>query len=378
MAKVGIMSMQRIINYGSFLQAYALKSMLEEIGHEVQFVDYRIGEPLIFVGRKRRSGVLGKVYKTLEALNYNAPLKHRIQFIIYKKWFTSKYHKILELTEELNYTPKLDVLVIGSDEVFNCAQQNPNVGYSLELFGKDNKANYLITYAASFGNTTVEKLKKFGKTEEIGKLLKKFNAISVRDENSGIMVQNMAGKAVEYHLDPVLAYDYIGKCKLIPNIKLGEKYLILYAYSGRISEDEADWISVYAEKRGLKVYAIGGVHKCADRFINCSPFEVLAYFLNAEEVITDTFHGTIFSVITKRQFVTIVRKSVGNSYGNEEKLTNLLKQLGLFDRITYGVNKIPTIQSKTIDYKAVDNIIQEERIRTSAYLRREINGCIPN
>lgn len=373
MAKVGIMSMQRIINYGSFLQAYALKSMLEELGHEVQFVDYRVGEPLILVGRKKRAGVVEKVYKTLEVLNYEAPLKHRIQFIIYKKRFASKYHNILELTEEPNYTPKLDTLVIGSDEVFNCIQKNPNVGYSLELFGKDNKANYLITYAASFGNTTIEKLKKYGRVEEIETLIRKFDAISVRDKNSGTMVQNIAGKAVEYHLDPVLAYDYLGKCKLIPSIELRERYLILYAYSGRISKDEADWISAYAKKRKLKVYAIGGVQKCADRFINVSPFEVLAYFLNAEEVITDTFHGTILSVITKRQFVTIVRKSVGNSYGNEEKLTDLLNRLGLSERITYSVNKTSTIQLEAIDYKVVDNIIREERIRTFAYLRREIN-----
>ena len=83
----------------------------------------------------------------------------------------------------MNYNPTLDCLVIGSDEVFNCIQKNSNVGYSLELFGKDNHAKRLLTYAASFGNTTLEKLKKYKKTEEVGALLKKFDAISEIGQN---------------------------------------------------------------------------------------------------------------------------------------------------------------------------------------------------
>jgi hypothetical protein len=357
MEKVGILSMQRIINYGSFLQAYGLMAMLKELGHDVEFVDYHIGEPLINETGKQRKGLKGKISKAWETLHCDAPLKHKVQFILYKKQFADKYHRILGLTVEPNYTPNLNTLIIGSDEVFNCIQKNACVGYSLELFGKYNKAKKLITYAASFGNTTFDKLKQYGKIEEIGKLLKKFNAISVRDINTALIVKQLSGKEAIYNFDPVLVYDFIGKCDLIPNIKPKEKYLILYAYSARISKDEAFWISSYAKKRGLKVYAIGGVHKCADKFINCSPFEVLAYFLHAEEVITDTFHGTIFSIITKRQFAAIVRKSVGNSYGNEEKLTDLLNRLELKERMTTAIDQIEKVIKSKIDYDIVDYII---------------------
>lgn len=376
MKKIGILSMQRITNYGSFLQAYALKMMLKELGHDVQFVDYRIGEPLIATDNQIKIGIAGKVHKALEVLQYDAPIKHRIQFILYKKQFAEKYHNILGITPEMNYTPELDVLVIGSDEVFNCVQKNPNVGYSLELFGKNNKAKKLITYAASFGNTTIEKIERFNKKSEICGLLQEFDAISVRDENSGAVVKALTGKSVEYHLDPVLAYDYIGKCNLIPKFTPKEKYLILYAYSGRVSESESEWISAYAKKRGIKVYAIGGVQKCADRFIDCSPFEVLAYFYHADEVITDTFHGTIFSVITKRQFATIVRKSVGTSYGNEEKLTDLLKRLGLQSQIANDVYSIDKIMRENIDYGTVDTILQKERICTLDYLMKQTRNNI--
>lgn len=372
MLSVGIMSMQRIINYGSFLQAYALKAMLEEQGHDVQFVDYHVGVPLVKKPSSQHRGIIGKVRKGVEALGYDAPLRQKLQFIRYKKEFASRYHNILGLTQESIYTPELDVLIIGSDEVFNCVQANPNVGYSPELFGANNRAKRLITYAASFGNTTIEKLQQYGKANEVGNLLKKFDTISVRDSNTEQIVNALSGKTVEQHFDPVLAYDCLGKCERIPKIKVKEKYLILYAYSGRISQKESEWISAYAKKKGLKIYAIGGVQKCADRYIDCSPFEVISYFMNAEEVITDTFHGTIFSVITKRQFATIVRKSTGDSYGNEEKITDLLIRLGLEDRCVYHMDEIPELLNKDIEYKSIEGVIEQARADAQKYLSEQV------
>lgn len=110
--------------------------------------------------------------------------------------------------------------------------------------------------------------------------------------------------------------------------------------------------------------------KCADRFVDCSPFEVLAYFRNAEEVITDTFHGSIFSVITHRPFTTLIRKSVGNSYGNEEKLSDLLKRLGLANRMTTKIEDTENINEKAIDYAKVDEQLKAHREVAKEYLRK--------
>ena len=79
-----------------------------------------------------------------------------------------------------------------------------------------------------------------------------FDAISVRDTNSGNIVETLTGRTPAYHLDPVLMYDYIHCCDKIPELQVSEKYLILYAYSGRISDQEADWIAAYAKKKKLK------------------------------------------------------------------------------------------------------------------------------
>ena len=372
MKKVGIMSMQRIANYGSFLQAYALKQMIEELGYEVDFVDYHVGTPVISEDMDSQNKFVRKFKKGIETLQYKAPLVHKFAFIRYKQSFSKKYMPLLGISNVRNYNPPLDCLVIGSDEVFNCIQKNSNVGYSLELFGKDHHAKRLITYAASFGNTTLEKLEKYKKAGEIGGLLKRFDAISVRDSNSGVIVEQLTQTVPVYHLDPVLTYDYINCCDLIPQIRTNEKYLILYAYAGRISNSEADWISQYAKRKNLKVYAIGGIQKCADRFIDCSPFEVLAYFNNAEEIITDTFHGSIFSVITHRPFTTLIRKSVGNSYGNEEKLSDLLQRLHLTERMTTRVEDAEKINAAYIDYSEIDNILEGQREIAKEYLQKNL------
>lgn len=371
MKKVGIMSMQRITNYGSFLQAYGLKQMIEELGYKVEFVDYHVGESVI--KNNSKSGVSRKLKKGIETFEYKAPFFHKLAFIKYKRSFAKRYLGFLGITNTMNYNPELDCLVIGSDEVFNCIQTNTNVGYSLELFGKNNRAKRLITYAASFGNTTIDKLRKYGKLKEIAELLKEFDAISVRDNNSGNIVEKLIKRTPIYNLDPVLSYDYMKCCDKIPKIISKEKYLILYAYSGRISHMEAKWIKEYADKRNLKIYTIGGIQEYADRFIDCSPFEVLAYFKNAEEVITDTFHGTIFAIITHKKFATLIRKSIGDGYGNEEKLMDLLYRVGLKKQATYEISNVDKILQEKINYGEIDILLDNERVNAQKYLLAQLN-----
>lgn len=367
MKKVGILSMQRIANYGSFLQAYGLKHILEDLGCEVQFVDYHPGETLI--PADGGTGLRRKISKLLEAFKYSAPLQEKIKFIKYKKNYAANYYPYLGLGE-MNYSPETDVLVIGSDEVFNCVQNNTNVGFSPELFGVNNNAKKVITYAASFGNTTVEKLEKYGVRDKVGSWLKDIDTISVRDKNSGNVVRELTGKEPVYNLDPVLAYDFIGKCGDIPTDVSEDKYMILYGYAGRFSKEECKKIRNFADLKGLKIYCIGGVQNACDKFIDCNPFQVIAYFQNAECVVTDTFHGTILSVITHRQFASVVRSE---GYGNSEKLTDLLGRLGLTDRIVNDLGQVENKIAEAIDYEKVDEVIKMERKRSFDYLEREIN-----
>jgi hypothetical protein len=373
MKKVGILSMQRIFNYGSFLQAYGLKSILEELGCNVEFVDYHPGECLI--PSEEGTGLKRKVSKAIEVFKYSTPLKEKLKFIKYKKNYAKNYYPYLGINEEMNYYPSLDLLVIGSDEVFNCVQDNTNVGFSPELFGEGNNAKRVISYAACFGNTTIDKLEKYNVKKEVSNWLLKMDKISVRDNNSGNIVMKLTNKTPEYNLDPVLAYDFVGKCKDIPAYIKDSNYMILYGYSGRFNKEECKKIREYANTKGLKIFCIGGVQDCCDKFIDCNPFEVIAYFQHADCVVTDTFHGTILSIITNRNFATIIRSK---GYGNVEKLSDLLNRLNLINRSIDKIEDLNILLNIPIEYSKTNEIIKKERKHSYDYLKGEIEKCIQN
>ncbi len=374
--------MQRIRNYGSFLQAYGLKGMIESLGHEVEFVDYTVGEPLVHEDKpsvmkkdpmwKKR---LRKVYCAVKDLSpterkKKAMLKQQVE---YMHAFGEKMFPMLGVTEEKNYRPELDALVIGSDEVFNCLQSNKDVGFSPELFGANNNAKKLISYAASCGNTTVERLKKFGVDSEVAGYLKDFDALSVRDKNSIKVVKELVGIDPYYHLDPVLVSDFSKEKVKSFNRK---DYIIVYAYSSRVTEEEKRIIRKFANDHGKKLVSIQGYHDFVDEYWPGNPFEVLEYFNEADYIITDTFHGSIFSIINNKPFVTLVRKTVGNSYGNEEKLSDLLNRLSLSDRIAKNADMIPEILTTPIDYDKVNNLRAVERENTLNYLREQLGEVV--
>ena len=195
------------------------------------------------------------------------------------------------------------------------------------------------------------------------------DAVSVRDANSGSIVKHLTGAEPVYHLDPVLMYDYVGKCTQIPQSVPEKDYIIVYGYSGRLTDAECKQIRQYADAKKMKVLCIGGVQNCCDAFIDCSPFEVIAYFQNAQAVVTDTFHGTILSIITHRRFASIVRSS---GYGNAEKLTDLLQRLRLTDRILPELSQLETLLAAPINYTEADELIRTERQRTYQYLQQFI------
>lgn len=378
MKTVGIMSMQRIYNYGSFLQSYALKRLIELTNEniEVKFLDYRPGEPLIKTNiSESQNRFSRKISKIREYSHVNAKLVDKLRFFNHKRTYAKRFFPLLGLTENPNYNYSVDVQIIGSDEVFNCVQSNSNVGFSRDLFGHNSKAKKVISYAGSFGNTTYEKITEYS----IDKLLKEdfqaLDQISVRDENSRSIIEKLVGNNPSVNVDPVLAYDYMKLESKIPqNRLLKEKYIIVYGYSGRLTNEENKIIKEYAKNMNAKVVCIGGVQECCDKFIDCDPFEVLAYFRDAESIITDTFHGTIFSIINNKKFCTIIRKSVGNSYGNEEKLGYLLGIFGVdsqrSDNLT--LDGLYNILSNEIDYYSVNQKLNQEREKSINYLKNNI------
>lgn len=376
--KVGIISMQRVRNYGSYLQAYGLKKMIESLGHQVVFVDYKTEASAEESGTFKERGAYqlfckarGKIKnaknKVLRSLGKGEPA-----FFKFVRDFEKIYIRELGVPKEKHYRTEVDVLVIGSDEVFNCTQGN-GIGFSKELFGADNHAGKVISYAASFGNTTMEKLENRNMQEDLKKLLKNFSALSVRDENSYNIVQELTGIKSKIHLDPVLIYDFKEDIK---DIRVPKGYIIVYAYNNRISAKEGEGIRSFAESKNKRLIAISGEQPFCDEYVYCRPLEILSYFKHADYVITDTFHGTIFSVINHRKFATLVRTDQeAEGYGNQQKLGYLLKELGLERQSVKKIEELGGVLEREVDYEAVDTIIGKERRYAMDYLKEQIGAA---
>lgn len=354
--KIGILSMQRVYNYGSFLQAYALKTVLNKRGHIVGFVDIE-KENLKF---KPKTTKVQRIVQNLD--------KYLIKRILFSKkndelndLLKREQRAILSLTDEKMNADGYDMVVIGSDEIFVADPVGP-WGMSSQRFGNIPAVKETISYAASCGYSSLAdnsdsdiNLMKEG--------LSQLKSISVRDKNSYEIVHNLTGKIPEVNIDPVLLYDF--EEELSQGEKMGYPsypYMVVYAYHNRISSKaEICAIKKYARNKGLKIICIGGSLPWCDEFAVIHPFQVLAYFKHAECIVTDTFHGSVISAKLNRNFVALIRES------NKNKLGYLLNMLSLEDRKISDLAELQDKLENGIDFTKCNEIISKEIAHSISY-----------
>lgn len=372
--KIGILSMQRIINNGSLLQAYGLMKCIEKLGYNTEFVDFKISDSRIeiYSWKEKIYNFSSKLFlilliiKNLLKLNYNGIL---LAFSNYtnRKNFKNNYMSVLNLTAKPNYLAKVDILVFGSDEVFNTIQYvEQGKGHAWQLYGADNNAGKLISYAASFGHTTYEGLEKYNMLDKSKELLSKFDSFSVRDKNSYDIIKKLTGREASINIDPVLLYDYKDIEIKKPEI---DNYILVYAYPGRINnKQEVKAIKDFAKKHNKKLVCVNMMQAWCDKFIYAHPFDLLGYFKHANYVVTDTFHGAVISIKYNIPFVQFIRSSKG--YSNNQKVGYLLSMFGLEDRIVYDNEKLEKTMLQPIDYGKVNNILKVEKAKAMDYLNK--------
>lgn len=361
--KVAIISMQRVINYGSFLQAYSLKKSIESLGHSCEFVDIKPGERIVTeVPKKTITTYLNLLSK------FDRYFMRRIRHVFFSKKrirdFQKTYFEWLGLGEETNWDKHYDVVVIGSDEVFNCTQKS-NWGLSPNLLGGNINADKIITYAASCGHTTYESIKNYGIEGKVSSFLMNIDKFSVRDENTADFVKKLTNKESIKHLDPVFIYDFKEEIK---DVNTSYSYLLIYAYDGRINDpNEIREIKRFAKHCGLKTVSAGLYQSWCDKNISVDPFELLGYVKNAKYIITDTFHGTVFSIKYNKQFATLVRQP------NKQKLTDLLNRFKLESQIVFNIYDLSDILNAKINYGKINDFIRIEKERSMKYLKDNID-----
>ncbi|MBE5905183.1 MAG: polysaccharide pyruvyl transferase family protein [Lachnospiraceae bacterium] len=361
--KIAILSMQKVINYGSVLQAYSLREMVRKVsGIEASFLDIE------------DSPSVEAIMPVQDGADYQGEYEYsvrgfrrvkKIMMYCVQKWiFFRKIEHFwkdeLAIRREDN-EQQYDLVIVGSDEVFKCTDH-----IRLQLYGSIRQAQKAVTYAASCGAAVSE-----GIPQEvvpiIRKSMKNFKAMSVRDEGTEKYVRYLYDGQILHHLDPVLVGPLAKRQgKPVPL----SKYMIIYAYNDRIrSKREIDAIRGFAKEHNLKTVCFGGVLSWCDLFIPADPFRLLDYFSCAEYVVTDTFHGTIFSIICHKKFVSIQRKT------NKNKMSTLLADLELSQRMVCDMEQLATILESEINYEKTDAIIEKERERSENYLKHCVALC---
>lgn len=367
--RICVLSMQQVNNMGSLLQAYALKSTIEELGHEVAFLDIHSnkednqllnGAQLDFRTELGSQGIIGKI--------------NRIDKYLFKrilnKFLLQKQMDMYEAFRD-KYIPKADsaviydVAVIGSDEVFNCMDSG-NIGFTSQLFGNIPQANRVITYAASCGATSYELLPD--KVENrIRKSFENISTFSVRDRNTKEFVSRLTDKEIIENLDPVLIYDFQNEIAAAETPELPDRYCVIYSYYNRINQpEEIMSIKAFCKKHNLKTLAIGAPQFWCDSYCPSSPFECLKIFQESSFVITDTFHGTILSVKYANKFAVLIRGS------NRNKLSDLIERLEIGRHVLGSASELESVFKIEKDVDTLSQITNLGRQKGVLFLQSQI------
>ena len=346
--KVGVLTFHKSINYGSYWQARCLTEGLRGLGHDAELLDYHCNcvtraeakcalQPRLphRASRPEMRGYSAKVRKFIDAISA-LPLSR--QFSLH----------------DPDGAPEFDRIVVGSDEVWNLS--HPWYGGKPLFYGVGLKPPRLISYAASFGSYSCH----WGIQAYWADQLRRFDSLSVRDDNSYWLVRGSTGSEPPLVLDPCLQF-----ADSIPDER-GEDvapYLLVYGHGF------PDWLArsarAWAASAGIRIVSIGYRNDFADeQMIGAGPIEFARMMAGAKAVITNFFHGCVFALRNARPFAATVSEYRYN------KVQDLASALGVRQRIIDGSTRPQELQRllSTPPTPRVASRIAELRQRSREFL----------
>ncbi len=364
--KTALITFHAAYNYGSVLQAYVLQNVITSLGYENTIINYRFQNQKDCYKLIRKTSNLVDVIKDL--LQFPVFCHKRKRQLKFEEFINQN----LRLTEEVNQPEELefikedyDLFISGSDQIWN---KHANELHSIDwkymqpyLLTFTPKAK--ISYASSFGGTTDAEIE-----ENILGYIKNFSNISVREVSAGLRLEKLLGRKIESVLDPTLLWresDYVERFELV---KKQEPYIFYYSLSGiKTVIKHLKWIKNMVRNSGIKVmvntpYAYVPLKKPFFNYVDMGPTDFIGAIYSAEYVITDSFHGTAFSVNFNKNFYAICKKEGASEYRKEE----LLQRLGLASRLIYDLEE--TTLMDRIDYSNVNRSLDELRKKSMSYL----------
>lgn len=383
--KIGIVTYVKCDNYGAELQAYALQKKLNDWGYNAEVLDLEKQKKNLVSSRVVRKAIINRyrqfglfegtkavfrlildkyaVYKSNKSNSDKLEERHALFSSFFNEFIrhSDRYYSLADL---YNVDLPYDTYIAGSDQIWNYMQTDYLDVYFLKFANRFNARK--IAYAGSFSVPTIpDDLKS-----TYGELIKNLDYISVRELDAQKIVEFCSGRTAEVVLDPTFL---LTKEEWIKNIGIRRKfadgkYVLIYTLSG--SRYIYNLAKNIASRLGVEVINIksnfsrvkedsGILH-----YYDIGPREFVSLFENAEYVITDSFHGTAFSINFNIPFTTLLNPSSNMN----SRVLSILKITGLENRIIYddGKNHLP--KSINVDYAKVNDAINSWREKSKNFL----------
>lgn len=378
--KIAIMTQPLGKNYGGMMQAYALQKALRDLGHNVTTIDYNnYLQPSLF------NNIVRLTYRSLKKLlgRRKAPINLDLKLEYVLENTHNFIRENISLSESINTEVALinhfednnyDVVIVGSDQTWR-PKYSPNIyNYFLSFLNKDKKIQK-VAYASSFGVDEWEFSKE--ETEKCSLLASQFDAISVRELSGVDLCKKYLSVESECVVDPTLLLSK-------------EDYIALLG--GRYNDGKEEGIFTYVlDRNEAKKHIINDI----GNKLNLQPFSCqancsltsleskslndykmpavedwLASFANAKFVITDSFHGVIFSIIFNKPFIAI-----GNEGRGLARFKSLLQKFELENRLVLEESDISEeLVNEVLHFDKIDKIKINEVIRSKFFLEMSIKG----
>jgi hypothetical protein len=367
--KICIVTFQWANNYGAVLQAFALQYILSQMGHVVSIL------PL------NQERTKGKRWKTFVGRSvWNTYIKWRMKGLVSRfnrfrrGWFN--YGELSELSYKQTLESKFDfdAFVVGSDQVWNPSFVTMAEEQPVFFLGFVRPEARKISYAASWGISEIT----LEESEKLKTYLKRFSAISVR-EKSGIDIITRMGLTAEWMPDPTLLLDAQQWNDQLrkhwkKRVSRSGDYILQYQLQWETAVDVNVITGICAQKMELSVLkpyplvSLINIHR--NPFL--SPEEWVIAIRDAKFIVTNSFHGVVFSIIYHRPFVAIPIS--GTLKGMNERITSLLSRIGLQDRLIESNDsaKLEVLIDKEIDWRRVDCELFEWRREAETFLKKAL------
>lgn len=369
--KIGLITIHWANNYGAALQVFATFKILSKYGY-VEVIDYRNvytskGMQLVRIGRKARD--------ILRAGKDILRIFPRQRAISKFKKFNNDHMRFSSLVcsqkDFENLDKCMDVFISGSDQIWNPRIVSDNNEIDGRYFLDFVKLGRKISYASSMGTYQYEGKKQ----QELLSLLSKYDSISVREKNTALYLSSTLGLKAEHVVDPTLLLSKDEWFNNFPSIRNDEdKYILIYA----LKKDKLlkDVVAFISKLTGMKVYAIDQDpllnYSCDKHFMDKGPEEFLQLFSNAKFIITNSFHGTAFSVNFNIPFIVTSPPTGIN------RIESLLLELNLTSRLVnnFNVDALNQIVNHHIDYDLVNIRLKKMRLDSLDYLQRALHEAV--